>query len=178
MPTLTLVLTGDKVGRMTDQLPCQVDPDRWFSEGPKTIADSKIKCGGCPVKEECFNLAVSSGEKHGIWGGVNFEDPNERPNIDPDYRLCRNKKHHLPEGETHCKECRNDTQRRFEMNRVRTYNKPYVRQKIGDTCNQGHEIVGDNVKIREHDKAVMCRKCNSRRNSVPAKAFNRVGDFS
>jgi hypothetical protein len=29
-------------------------------------------CAGCPIRRECYALALANGEKYGIWGGVNF----------------------------------------------------------------------------------------------------------
>lgn len=65
------------------------DPDRWFpgSAGPggavgaralARVAETKAMCEACPVHRECFEMALDAGEVHGIWGGVNFENKEER----------------------------------------------------------------------------------------------------
>jgi hypothetical protein len=38
----------------------------------REVAEAKTFCDTCPVKAECFNDAVSRGERFGIWGGVDF----------------------------------------------------------------------------------------------------------
>jgi len=38
------------------------------------IAQARRICGRCPVRRECLDFAMSSGEMHGIWGGTNPED--------------------------------------------------------------------------------------------------------
>lgn len=30
----------------------------------------KSLCGRCPVKDQCLDWAVTTGQKHGIWGGT------------------------------------------------------------------------------------------------------------
>ncbi len=31
-------------------------------------------CAGCPVTEECLSYALSTGQDHGIWGGLTSEE--------------------------------------------------------------------------------------------------------
>ncbi len=33
-------------------------------------AEAKAICKVCPVREQCFDYAVNTVEKHGIWGGA------------------------------------------------------------------------------------------------------------
>jgi WhiB family redox-sensing transcriptional regulator len=52
---------------------------------PEDIPDPNIRhtvtviakgmCGGCPVKNQCFEYALETQQKHGIWGGTS---PDER----------------------------------------------------------------------------------------------------
>ena len=30
-------------------------------------------CGLCPVRQNCLDYAITTEQKHGIWGGLNFE---------------------------------------------------------------------------------------------------------
>ena len=32
---------------------------------------ARALCSGCPVRVECLESALASGEPHGIWGGLN-----------------------------------------------------------------------------------------------------------
>jgi len=34
------------------------------------LAAAKRVCRQCPVREQCLQYAVESGERHGIWGGL------------------------------------------------------------------------------------------------------------
>lgn len=50
----------------------QVDPELWFPEkGGDGGADAKRICASCPVQAECLEFAVLTGQRAGIWGGVN-----------------------------------------------------------------------------------------------------------
>ena len=44
----------------------------YFSEDLYDIARAKHICGGCPVREPCFDAAVDRGEPCGVWGGELF----------------------------------------------------------------------------------------------------------
>lgn len=142
------------------QTPCASRPNLFFTEGPTSIATAKSICSTCPVQEQCLNTAIKNQEVWGVWGGVNFQDPKERPEFSE--KLCRGKKHKLPiDHKGECKECRKDARRAYELKHPKKDNRVYVRQQVGDTCKNGHKIVGDNVLIRTYDKAVTCKKCNT-----------------
>jgi WhiB family redox-sensing transcriptional regulator len=56
-------------------LPCHnSNPEIFFSEKSEEIANAKTLCGGCPVKKECLEGALSRQEPCGVWGGELFED--------------------------------------------------------------------------------------------------------
>jgi WhiB family redox-sensing transcriptional regulator len=56
-------------------LPCHnSSPEIFFSEKTEEIAYAKSLCGGCPVKKECLEGALSRQEPCGVWGGELFED--------------------------------------------------------------------------------------------------------
>lgn len=44
----------------------------FFSEELSDIARAKSICATCPVREPCFQLAVSRREPYGVWGGRLF----------------------------------------------------------------------------------------------------------
>lgn len=60
---------------------CEKNPTAWF---PEDIPDpdqrravtrlAKAICQQCPLIEQCFTYAISNGERHGIWGGVEAKD--------------------------------------------------------------------------------------------------------
>lgn len=35
-------------------------------------------CGPCPVRTECYQDALRTGERHGIWGGLDMQEPQMR----------------------------------------------------------------------------------------------------
>ena len=55
------------------------DPDVFFPVAVGT-ADSSwshgrcVICDGCPVRQQCLDYAMRSGEKDGIWGGTTPEE--------------------------------------------------------------------------------------------------------
>ncbi len=77
--------TGNKIGLdavtgvygsdVAFALPCHnANPDLFFSEGSEEIAVAKSLCGGCPVRAQCLDAAISREEPCGVWGGELFED--------------------------------------------------------------------------------------------------------
>ena len=60
-------------GDWADQGLCsQTDPDLFFPEkgdGRGGLAARKV-CRSCPVTAECLDHALTTGEKHGVWGGL------------------------------------------------------------------------------------------------------------
>jgi len=57
----------------TSGLPCRTDPDRWFSPNAVERASAARECHRCPLLLDCMRYALNSGEKAGVWGGVDFE---------------------------------------------------------------------------------------------------------
>ena len=35
---------------------------------------AKAVCATCPVSAECLEQAVATGERHGVWGGLTFDE--------------------------------------------------------------------------------------------------------
>jgi hypothetical protein len=42
------------------------------------VTKAKAICAGCPVRGECYAVAVANGELWGVWGGVDFADRQPR----------------------------------------------------------------------------------------------------
>ncbi|MBT2541358.1 WhiB family transcriptional regulator [Streptomyces sp. ISL-44] len=53
-------------------IPCEANPDSWFSESAEELTEAKEACGFCPVRAECAELGRD--EEFGIWGGLSRED--------------------------------------------------------------------------------------------------------
>lgn len=52
------------------ELPCATDPDLFFSDGLYNTDLAKAACAGCPIRLACLKLALETGERHGVWGGL------------------------------------------------------------------------------------------------------------
>jgi WhiB family redox-sensing transcriptional regulator len=55
------------------------DPEIFFPVSGTGASAPQIElarqiCGRCPVRRECLDWAMDSGEMHGIWGGTTPED--------------------------------------------------------------------------------------------------------
>ena len=56
-------------------LPCHTaDPETFFAEDNATISYAKSLCGGCPMKAQCLEGALSREEPCGVWGGELFDN--------------------------------------------------------------------------------------------------------
>jgi len=68
--------------RSAGKVPCEENPDIWY---PEDISDPTVRhqatvvakglCYDCPIKKQCFEYALRTRQKHGIWGGTS---PDER----------------------------------------------------------------------------------------------------
>lgn len=65
------------------ELPCQDDPELFFTEEPADVEFAKALCRGCPVRVACLAGAQARREPWGVWGGELFERgvvvPRKRP---------------------------------------------------------------------------------------------------
>ena len=58
------------------------DLDTFFPVGDSgpalwQIARAQSICAGCPVREQCLDYALSTGQDHGIWGGLTAQERRE-----------------------------------------------------------------------------------------------------
>lgn len=68
-------VTGTYSDGSSFNLPCHTaDPELYFSEDELQVAEAKSLCGGCPVRSQCLEGALSRQEPAGVWGGELFED--------------------------------------------------------------------------------------------------------
>lgn len=58
--------------RLGQTLPCETDPESWFDDDPRTRRVAARACVPCPIRVDCMEFAVSSGEEFGVWGGRDF----------------------------------------------------------------------------------------------------------
>jgi WhiB family transcriptional regulator, redox-sensing transcriptional regulator len=63
-----------------EQAACQAaDPELFFpvagaGAALAEIARAKAVCGRCPVREQCLDYAIESGQAHGVWGGATVDE--------------------------------------------------------------------------------------------------------
>lgn len=55
------------------------DPDLFFpvgTSGPALLqrAQAKSVCARCPVRDECLEWALTSGQDSGVWGGMSEDE--------------------------------------------------------------------------------------------------------
>lgn len=54
-----------------DDAACQdVDAELFFSQDEFQQQQALAVCAGCPVRRECLDHALATGEHYGIWGGT------------------------------------------------------------------------------------------------------------
>lgn len=53
-----------------DALCAQTDPDAHFPEAGNSNRAAKRTCLACEVRTECLAYALSSGQRYGVWGGL------------------------------------------------------------------------------------------------------------
>ena len=59
-----------KVDWIDDALCAQVDSEIFYPQKGASAAGAKKICGLCPVREECLEDALATGDQWGIRGGV------------------------------------------------------------------------------------------------------------
>ena len=53
----------------SESLACGTNPDLFFAESPRDVAQAKELCRQCPVRAACLAGALDRGEPWGVWGG-------------------------------------------------------------------------------------------------------------
>ena len=62
-------VTGAYGSEIAFTLPCHnADPEIFFSDKAEIINGAKALCGGCPVRSQCLDAALSRNEPCGVWG--------------------------------------------------------------------------------------------------------------
>ena len=59
---------------MQDAACLGIDPELWFATDRHSFEHHQAIriCGECEVKTQCLKVARKRRERHGIWGGVDF----------------------------------------------------------------------------------------------------------
>jgi WhiB family transcriptional regulator, redox-sensing transcriptional regulator len=69
MPSWAPTSTTDESWRL-DALCAETDPEAFFPEKGGSTREAKRVCGGCTVRAECLEAALTNDERFGIWGGL------------------------------------------------------------------------------------------------------------
>jgi WhiB family redox-sensing transcriptional regulator len=59
---------------LSPRVPCQRDPELWFSDSPAHLEEAKRLCAACPLRQACLAGALARAEPWGVWGGEIFKD--------------------------------------------------------------------------------------------------------
>lgn len=62
------------------------DPQLWFPADNRQTQEAKRICGHCPLRQQCADWAIRTGEPFGIWGGLT---PVERGHRTSSWRRSR-----------------------------------------------------------------------------------------
>jgi WhiB family redox-sensing transcriptional regulator len=46
----------------------------WFADTARDMRVAVLICRSCPVRTECLDWAVSTGQHEGVWGGMTPEE--------------------------------------------------------------------------------------------------------
>lgn len=72
-----MVVTLDR-SWMADALCRNADPALFFPDRGQPSAWALAVCARCPVREVCADYADAHYERHGVWGGLTFEQRMRR----------------------------------------------------------------------------------------------------
>jgi WhiB family redox-sensing transcriptional regulator len=54
------------------------DPNLWHPTAGLPSSWAIAVCNRCPVRERCADYAITINDRHGVWGGLTFEQRNRR----------------------------------------------------------------------------------------------------
>jgi len=49
----------------------------WFSGAPEHLDRARAVCGGCPVREQCYQYAMGDPDLMGMWAGFTEKERRE-----------------------------------------------------------------------------------------------------
>lgn len=100
-----------------------VDPDLFFPELGGSAQDAKAVCAECPVRAQCLEYALATGQRFGVWAGL---DERERRGMSPRIvrsEFCAKGLHVMDEtnayaspvtGQRYCRACKASNRRQRE----------------------------------------------------------------
>jgi len=63
--------TEQRLGDWRDRAACRnIDTATFYRHRGESIEDAREVCRRCPVRAECLDYALSTGQKYGVWGGM------------------------------------------------------------------------------------------------------------
>jgi WhiB family transcriptional regulator, redox-sensing transcriptional regulator len=67
------------LGSLWEQAACQAAPELFFpvamgGAGLAEITRAKAVCSRCPVRRQCLDYAIETGQSHGVWGGTTVDE--------------------------------------------------------------------------------------------------------
>lgn len=97
----------------------ETDPGAFFPEDGEPAGPAKRVCRSCPVRAECLDYALSTGQEYGVWGGMSEQERRQlKPAADgqPAERRCLKGLHVMTTENTgcdgRCRACRRSSNRR------------------------------------------------------------------
>lgn len=96
---------------MLDAACRDADPEAFFPEKGGSTLYAKRICADCPVAAQCLDLALTNGERFGIWGGLSERERRRLNPSGPSRRTAAcgtdaGYQSHLRADETACPSCR------------------------------------------------------------------------
>lgn len=52
----------------------QSDPELFYADSAAAKAAAKAVCARCPVRDTCLAVALVTGERFGVWGGLDADE--------------------------------------------------------------------------------------------------------
>ena len=56
---------------------CRGETRTWFSVAPDNLERARAVCGGCPVRDECYQYAMADPDLEGVWAGFTAKERRE-----------------------------------------------------------------------------------------------------
>lgn len=75
---LTVPELRDEVGMWGVCHRLHIPTSLFYGESREDEAKAAAYCAQCPVEQECYELAVKTKERHGVWGGVSFNQGDRK----------------------------------------------------------------------------------------------------
>ncbi|MGW5130383.1 WhiB family transcriptional regulator [Streptomyces sp. NPDC004135] len=152
----------------TPGLPCRDDPEPWFSTSAADRQYAARQCHHCPLLLDCQLYALKADERHGVWGGVDFEARAAGCGTERGYA------NHKRQQETACPLCQAAHDEAVEANRRRILAREHA---AGGTLRGYwmHRRLGEEACVA--CKRACARQSQERRDKARAAAERPVTDL-